>query len=214
MIDWLIVLVFVAYSIWIGLRARKQSSKNLTEYFLAGRTIKGWRSGLSMAATQFAADTPLLVMGLLAVGGAFSLWRLWIYGLAFLLMGFILGAAWRQADVLTDAELTMVRYSGGGALALRALKGIYYGTVTNCVGIALVLVAAVRVFEVFLPWHQWLGASIYEPIFSLVSASGIDLSSGVSGVDTFVATTNNVISITLMLGIFEKQTGMHGSLGR
>ncbi len=199
MIDWLIVIGFVAYSIWIGLRSRAQSSKNLTEYFLAGRSVKGWRSGFSMAATQFAADTPLLVMGLLAVGGAFSLWRLWIYGLAFLLMGFILGAAWRRAGVLTDAELTMTRYSSKGALTLRALKGIYYGTVTNCVGIALVLVAAVRIFEVFLLWHQWLPPAIYAPVFSLVTASGIDLSSGVSGVDSQIATANNVVSITLML---------------
>lgn len=42
-----------------------------------------------MAATQFAADTPLLVTGLIATGGIFLLWRLWIYGLAFLLMGFV-----------------------------------------------------------------------------------------------------------------------------
>lgn len=199
MIDWLIVIAFVAYSVWIGISSREQSSKNLTEYFLAGRTIKGWRSGLSMAATQFAADTPLLVMGLIAVGGIFSLWRLWIYGLAFLLMGFVLGAAWRRANVLTDAELTMVRYSSRGALALRALKGVYYGTVINCVGIALVLVAAVRVFEVFLTWDLWLPASIYEPLHGVVVWSLIDLSSGVSGVDPTIATTNNVLSIILML---------------
>jgi len=199
MIDWLIVVAFVIYSIWIGFSARKQSSKNLSEYFLAGRTIRGWRAGLSMAATQFAADTPLLVMGLLAVGGAFSLWRLWIYGLAFLLMGFVLSAAWRRAGVLTDAELTMVRYSAKGALALRALKGIYYGTVINCVVIAFVLVAAVRVFEVFLPWHLWLGESIYGPLSSLIAATGISLSSGASGIGELFSTTNNMISIFLML---------------
>jgi solute:Na+ symporter, SSS family len=40
------------------------------------------------------------------------LWRLWIYGLAFLMMGFIFAVNWRRAGVLTDAELTEVRYSG------------------------------------------------------------------------------------------------------
>ena len=41
-----------------------------TEYFLAGRTLPGWKAGISMAATQFAADTPLLVTGLIATAGS------------------------------------------------------------------------------------------------------------------------------------------------
>ena len=160
MIDLLIVAAFVIYSVTVGLLSRKQASKDLTEYFLAGRSVSGTSAGFSMAATQSAADTPLLVMGLIAIGGESSLWRLWIYGLAFLLMGFVLGAAWRRSGVLTDAELVMTRYSARGALALRGLKAVYYGTVINCVVMAFVLVAAVRIFEIFLPWNAWLPSGL------------------------------------------------------
>ena len=199
MIDWIIVIIFIAYSVFEGLRSRRQSSRDLSEYLLAGRSIRGWRAGCSMAATQFAADTPLLVMGLIAVGGAFSLWRLWIYGLAFLLMGFVLAAAWRRAGVLTDAELTVKRYSGNGVLALRALKGIYYGTVINCVVMAFVLVAAVRIFEIFLPWHEWLGGPFYSWLLGMVERSAFVLSSASPEIGIAVATTNNIISIVVML---------------
>ncbi len=199
MIDLLIVAAFVIYSITVGFLSRKRASENLTEYFLAGRSISGTKAGFSMAATQFAADTPLLVMGLLAVGGVFSLWRLWIYGLAFLLMGFVLASSWRRSGILTDAELVMIRYSSRGALALRGLKAIYYGTVINCVVMAFVLVAAVRIFEIFLPWHAWLPGGFYESILSLVESSGLVLASGVTGLESAVATTNNVLSIVTML---------------
>ncbi|MEX2494553.1 MAG: sodium:solute symporter family protein [Woeseia sp.] len=199
MIDWFIVIAFIIYSLFEGFRSRRQSAENLSEYLLAGRTIRGWRAGFSMAATQFAADTPLLVMGLIAIGGAFSLWRLWIYGLAFLLMGFILAAAWRRAGVLTDAELTTRRYSGKGVLALRALKGIYYGTVINCVVMAFVLVAAVRIFEIFLPWHEWLPSSLFNALLAAVEGSGFILSSVSAEPGETVATTNNIISIAAML---------------
>jgi Na+/proline symporter len=199
MLDFAIVVAFVLYGIGAGLRARRQASRDLTEYFLAGRSIGGWRAGFSMAATQFAADTPLLVMGLIATGGAFSLWRLWIYGLAFLLMGFVLGAAWRRAGVLTDAELTIVRYSAKGALTLRALKAVYYGTVINCIVMAFVLVAAVRIFEIFLPWHEWLSPAWYEPVRALLAATGMELSAGATALDPSVATTNNVLSIAATL---------------
>jgi SSS family solute:Na+ symporter len=199
MIDLLIILAFIAYSVSNGFRNRSKASKNLEEYFLAGRSVKGWRAGFSMAATQFAADTPLLVTGLIATGGIFLLWRLWIYGLGFLMIGFLLGRSWRHARVLTDAELTEIRYSGKGVLALRALKAIYYGTVMNCTIIAMVLVAASRICEVFLPWNEWLPTGLYQSFYSIVSYIGVPLASGATGLDIYVATTNNIISILIII---------------
>ena len=198
-LDLAIVAAFIVYSAAVGLRARRRASQGLSEYFLAGRTIKGWRAGLSMAATQYAADTPLLVAGLVAVGGVASLWRLWVYGLAFLLMGYLLGRCWRRAGVLTDAELVDRRYSGPGVLTLRTLKAVYYGTIINCIVMAFVLVAATRIFEIFLPWHLWLPAGLYAPLLDAVASSGLDLSSGAGGVEAAVATANSLISIVLML---------------
>jgi len=198
-LDLLIVLAFVVYSVSAGFRARKQASKSPEEYFLAGRTIRGWKAGLSMAATQYAADTPLLVTGLIATGGVFMLWRLWIYGIAFLMMGFVLGRAWRRARVLTDAELTEIRYSGKGVTALRALKAVYYGTVINCTVLAMVLVAATRISETFLPWHAWLPTGVFQPIQRLVEGIGVQLASGATGLDPWVATTDNLVSILAIL---------------
>lgn len=140
-----------------------------------------------MAATQFAADTPLLLMALIAVGGVASLWRLWIHGLAFLFMGFVLGASWRRAGVLTDAEFTMIRYAVPGATAVRALKADYYGTVISCTVMAFVLVAASRIFEVFLPWHEWLPAGPYEALRERVAAAGVELHSGLTELDPATA---------------------------
>lgn len=199
MIDSLIVLAFIIYSISAGFRARSKASRNLEEYFLAGRSVSGWKAGFSMAATQYAADTPLLVTGLIATGGIYMLWRLWIYGLAFLMMGFVLGRAWRRSMVLTDAELTEIRYSGGGVLALRSLKALYYGTVINCTVMAMVLVAATRISETFLLWNDWLPEEVYHRILTWIQYLGLNLSSGATGLGPDIATTNNVISIVVIL---------------
>ncbi len=199
MLDLLIVFAFVLYGLASGIRARDKASQSLDEYFLGGRTIKGWKAGFSMGATQFAADTPLLVTGLVATAGVFALWRLWIYGLAFLLMAFVFAVGWRRAGVLTDAELTRVRYSGKGVTPLRLLKAIYYGTVINCVVLAMVLVAAIRIAEVFLPWHGWLPAGLYLPIVHFVSASGLQLGESITGLTPAMMSANNLISILLIL---------------
>jgi Na+/proline symporter len=65
-LDWLIVIAFAAYAVTAGLRSRAEASRSLESYFLAGRSLPGWKAGISMAATHFAADTPLLVTGLIA----------------------------------------------------------------------------------------------------------------------------------------------------
>ncbi len=199
MLDLLIVLAFVAYAVASGFRSQKKASENLNEYFLAGNTLTGWRAGFSMAATQFAADTPLLVTGLIATGGIFLVWRLWIYGIAFLMMGFVFSIGWRRAGVLTDAELTEVRYSGRGVLALRVLKAVYYGTVINCVVMAMVLVAAMRIAEIFLPWHEWLPEGLYGGAQSFTGFLGLSLGESVTGLPPAVNTTNNLISILAIL---------------
>lgn len=209
MIDLAIVVAFVLYSVAVGFAARRRASRSLDEYFLAGRKVRGWRAGMSMAATQFAADTPLLVAGLIAASGVFALWRLWIYALAFLLMGFLLGPAWRRARVLTDAELTQLRYSARGALTLRTLKAVYYGTVINCIVLAFVLVAATRLFELFLPWHEWLPALVYDPMLSAVEWSGVEITAGILGPSVAVPTLNNLISIALMLAF----VGLYSATG-
>jgi solute:Na+ symporter, SSS family len=213
MLDLAILLAFVVYSVTAGLLARRAASRGLPDYFLAGRSLRGWQAGTSMAATQFAADTPLLVAGLIATSGVFMLWRLWVYGLAFLLLGFLFAAHWQRSRVLTDAELTEVRYSGGGVLFLRTLKAIYYGTVINCAVLAMVLIAAVGVAEAFLPWHDWLPAALYEPWLRFTSWTGITIASALPILEPHIATANNIISIMLIvafIALYSMTGGLRG----
>ena len=190
MLDLTLILLFVAYAITAGLLARRRASRSRQDYFLAGRDVPGWKAGVSMAATQYSADTPLLATGLVATGGVFVLWRFWIYGFGYLLLGFIFAELWRRSRVLTDAELTEIRYSGRGVLALRTLKAVYYGTIVNCFFLAMTLIAAVRVAEVFLPWDEWLSPAAYASIQAAFSGLGFQAA---------VATVNASLSIGLIV---------------
>ena len=198
MIDVLIVGAFVAFSLWGGLRARRASRPDLGGYFLADRSLGAWRSGLSMTATQYAADTPLLAAGLVATGGVFALWRLWSYGIAFLLLGFLLGGCWWRSRVVTDAELCELRYDGRAALWLRGLKAVYYGLVFNCAVLAMVLAAAVRVAEPFLVWHDWLPPGFFAALQAWVEWVGVPLCSDPGGPDVWRDTTSNLISVAAL----------------
>lgn len=211
-----IILGFIAYAVVTGLRARNIAGESLEEYFLAGRSLPGWKAGISMAATQFAADTPLMVTGLIATAGIFSLWRLWIYALAFLLLGFVLASSWRRAGVITDAELTELRYGGQQATVLRAIKAIYFGTIFNCMVLGFVLLAATRIAEPFLLWDTWtwFPTTIHEAFVSLArwigtNPEGLSPLSVATGPDLWGKAANNLISIVaiLLVTAFYSTTG-------
>jgi Na+/proline symporter len=207
-LDVVLIAAFVLYAAWSGLSSREKASQNLEEYFLAGRTLSGWKSGISMAATQFAADTPLLVTGLIASQGIFSLWRLWIYGIAFLLMGYLLAPCWRRANVLTDAEFAEFRYEGKSSLALRGFKAVYFGTIFNCTVLAMVLLATTRIAEPFLLWNQWLPAPVFESLSQVSMWFNVSFTLS-RGPDAAVLSANNFISIVgiLSLTAFYSTTG-------
>ena len=200
-IDAAIVLAFAAFAVAVGLSGRRRASSGLDEYFLAGRSLRGWQAGLSMAATQFAADTPLLATGLIATAGIFSLWRLWVYALAFLLLGFVLAPCWRRARVLTDAALAERRYAGRAGTWLRALKAVYFGGVFNCTVLAMVLFAAKEIAEPFLVWDQWLPAQVFEGVRRGVEALGVPFASARADGDLWLRTANNALSLAALLAI-------------
>ncbi len=76
-IDWLIIGLYVVLALGVGVAFKGRAGRNRTSYFLAGRTLPWWWVGASMAATTFAADTPLAVTGIIADKGLSGNW-LWI----------------------------------------------------------------------------------------------------------------------------------------
>ncbi len=213
-IDLAILAAFVLYAASAGVRNRRAASRNLAEYFLAGRSLSGWQAGLSMAATQFAADTPLLVTGLIATAGIFALWQLWIYAVAFLLMGFVLAGSWRRAGVLTDAELSELRYGRRAAAVLRGVKAVYFGTVLNCTVLAWVLFAAVRIAEPFLLWDQWLPPGLFGQVVDLAAWIGVPLTAGrPDDPAVWTTTASNLISLLALLAVVTAYSASGGLRG-
>jgi solute:Na+ symporter, SSS family len=68
-IDWAIVASYFLLSAGIGFAFTKKGGESLSEYFISGRAVPWWLAGASMVATTFAADTPLVVTGLVSSHG-------------------------------------------------------------------------------------------------------------------------------------------------
>jgi Na+/proline symporter len=149
-IDWAIVVAYFVLSAGIGLFFTSRGGKSLNEYFLSGRDAPWWLAGASMVATTFAADTPLLVTGLVATKGVAGNWLWWSFVMSGMLTVFFFARLWRRANVMTDVEFSEVRYSGRPAAFLRGFRAIYLAIPINLIIIGWVTRAMIKILTISL----------------------------------------------------------------
>jgi Na+/proline symporter len=129
--DWAVIIVYGVLVVGAGLLFARRAAKSTEHFFLGGRSLPWWLLGTSMVATTFAADTPLAVTELVRTQGVWGNWFWWIWAVGHALAIFVFSRLWRRAHVVTDAELTEVRYAGRSAAVLRGAKACLMAVVFN-----------------------------------------------------------------------------------
>ena len=162
--DWSVTFIYLAAIVLGGVYFTRRAHKGLAEYFLTGRSLPWWIAGTSMVATSFSCDTPLYVTKLVRTGGVWLNWQWWSFLIGGMLAAFLLSKMWRRAEVLTDVELTELRYSGAGAKALRGFRAFYLAIPINCIAMGWVLLAMAKINAAVLGWEKWQSVMVFAAI--------------------------------------------------
>ncbi|HUK19412.1 MAG TPA: sodium:solute symporter family protein [Bryobacteraceae bacterium] len=168
-IDWIIALVSVAVCFVPALFFGKRSGKSTAEFFASGRSVPWWLAGLSMVATTFSSDTPNLVANFVRTQGVAGNWQWWAFTLTGVATVFFYARLWRRSGVLTDLEFYELRYSGKAASAVRGFRAVYLGLFFNCIIMATVNLAAVKIAAVLFGFSRWqtlLAVGILNVVFA------------------------------------------------
>ena len=150
LVDWLVIGGYFALNLAIGLYYARRARGSTTEFFLSGRNVPWWLAGTSMVATTFAADTPLVVTGMVARYGIAGNWLWWNMAASGMLTVFVYARLWRRAGVMTDVEFAELRYSGRPAAFLRGFRALYLGIPINCIVMGWVNLAMLKILQVTL----------------------------------------------------------------
>ena len=170
-LDWLIIFLFFAISLGIGIYVSKSSGKSANEYFLSGRSMPWWLLGLSMVATTFSTDTPNLVTDIVRSNGVSGNWVWWAFLITGLLTVFVYAKLWRKSNVSTDLEFYELRYGGKPARFLRKFRAIYLGIIFNVITMSAVTLAAIKIGGIMLglePWQTVITAGLVTVTFSAI----------------------------------------------
>ena len=144
-IDGVIIISYIVFALGLGIYYSKRAGRDINEFFVSGRNLPWWLAGTSMVATTFAADTPLAVTGLVVNDGIAGNWLWWNMVLSGMLATFLFSRLWRRAEVITDVELTELRYSGRSASLLRGFRALYIGLPINCITMGWVILAMQKI---------------------------------------------------------------------
>ena len=179
-LDWAVVALYFAFNLGVGLYYRARAKSSVDEFFLSGRNVPWWLAGTSMVAATFAADTPLAVTGMVAVGGIAGNWLWWCFAASGMLTVFFYARLWRRSGVMTDIEFAEIRYAGKPAAFLRGFRALYLGIPINCIILGWVNKAMVDILTLTLGVTERQALAIVLGIIALTAS--ISTLSGLWGV--------------------------------
>src|ERR671935_772915 len=169
LLDWVVVAVYMALTLAIGLWLSRRASRSLEDFFVGGRSIPWWLAGASMAAITFNVDTPLYVGGLVMSRGIAGNWEWWSFVVSHVAMIYLFARLWRRAGILTDVELNELRYGGRPAAILRGARAFLFALPINAISIAYGMLAMRKVINALGLWEQFgLGLAAEQQKLSTV----------------------------------------------
>ena len=154
-LDWAIVIGYMIATLGVGIYLSRRASGSLEDFFVSGRSLPWWLAGTSMAATTFSVDTPLYIAGVVGARGIAGNWEWWAFGIGHVALIYIFARLWRRSEIVTDAELTEIRYGGRPAAILRGVKAFLFAVPINCIGIGYIMLAAVKVIGALGIWETF-----------------------------------------------------------
>ena len=226
--DWSIIALYFLLNLAISLYYARRAQGSTTEFFLSGRNVPWWLAGTSMVATTFAADTPLVVTGLVARYGIAGNWLWWNFAMSGMLTVFFYARLWRRAGVMTDVEFAELRYSGRPAAFLRGFRALYLGIPINCIilgwvnlamvkilmvtmgvtrGEALLIVAAMLLFTAFYTTISGLWGVLVTDLFQFALKMGMVIALAFYA----VRAVGGIAAMKVKIAALDAAAGQHGS---
>ncbi|MCC5878005.1 MAG: sodium:solute symporter [Candidatus Sumerlaeia bacterium] len=155
-IDVSTIVIYLVLSFGIGILAAKilrSGTKGEEGYFLAGRKMPGWMTGISQAVTSMNADVAPAYCGVAVVVGLPVAWfYMSRFGFSLLVAGLLFAVLWKRLRISTGPEFYALRFAGRGGTFVRIWTSIH---------------------QVFLGMVPWVGAGmlgvhmIFSPIFGI-----------------------------------------------
>ena len=148
LVDWSIVIVYLAYVIWHGLKLSRGTT-DTEGFFLAGRSIPWWAVGLSVMATQMSAITFIGTTGQAYEDGMRFIQFYFGLPLAMIILCVTAVPLFYRARVFTAYEYLEQRFDA----KTRTLTSFFF-LLSRGLGVGVIIAAPAVVLSIVLGWNE------------------------------------------------------------
>lgn len=147
-LDWAVVVAYLAYVIWDGIRMTKHSG-NVEGYFLANRSLPWWAVGLSVMATQLSAITLVGTTGQAYADGMRFVQFYYGLPLAMVILCITVVPFFYRAKVYTAYEYLERRFDA----KTRSLTSFFF-LISRGLGVGVIIAAPAVILSIVLGWSE------------------------------------------------------------
>ena len=147
-LDWLIVVVYLAYVIWDGIRLTK-GSNDIEGFFLANRSMPWWAVGLSVMATQASAITLVGTTGQGYDDGMRFVQFYYALPIAMIILCITVVPFFRKAKVYTAYEYLEKRFDA----KTRSLTSFFF-LLSRGLSVGVIIAAPAVILSIVLGWSE------------------------------------------------------------
>ena len=153
-IDLIIIGLYLASTIVIGLYLKRRAAKNLRAYFQGGRELPWYMLGLSNASGMFDISGTMWLVTLCFVYGLKSVWIPWLWPVFNQIFLAVYLSTWlRRSNVITGAEWIQTRFGNERGGQLAHLVVVLFAVISVLGFLAYGFVGVGKFMEIFIPWE-------------------------------------------------------------
>ena len=153
-IDLIIIGLYLASTIVIGLYLKRRAAENMRAYFQGGRELPWYMLGLSNASGMFDISGTMWLVTLCFVYGLKSIWIPWLWPVFNQIFLAVYLSTWlRRSNVITGAEWIQTRFGNGRGGQLAHMVVVLFAVISVLGFLAYGFVGVGKFMEIFIPWE-------------------------------------------------------------
>jgi SSS family solute:Na+ symporter len=209
-LDIIVLVVYFAGMISVGIYATRRASKNLDSYFLGGKTLPWWLLGISNASAMWDITGTMWFVYILYAYGMKAVFLPWVWPIFNQVFDAVYISRWiRRSNARTGAEWITTRFGARGGELSRAVI-VLFALISVVSFIGYEFQGIGKFCKVFLPWD--LSPNTYAVLLMGITAIYVVLGGMLSVVITDFAQFILMALSALVIGAIAMMTVGAGTL--
>ena len=172
-LDQLIVVLYLAAIMSIGIAMKRRAAKGMSSYFLGGRQLPWWALAMSGSSSYFDITGTMWIVSTFIILGLKGMWVHWLWGFPITAFYLAYMGKWiRRSDVMTGAEWMKTRFGSGRAGDMARLSYTLFAILTITALLGYGAIGMGKFGSIFLPFSPTVCAVLILGVTGVYVVAG------------------------------------------